>query len=64
MMSDKQPMPRLNPEALKKERRNADLGTEEENAGRDRLHREPGHSHEELAERLRQPTGGSTPPAR
>lgn len=64
MMKTKQSVPRLDPKALKKQREDVDLATEEDNKGRDRLHREPGFSHEALAERLKQPTGGATPPAR
>jgi hypothetical protein len=57
-----QPMPRLNPDALKNERHDADLGTEAENEGHDLIGREPGRAPEDAKDDV-VPTG-ATPPAR
>jgi hypothetical protein len=63
-MNDNQPVPRLNPEALKEERHLADLGTDEESLGYDHISHKPGHAPADDTEPIRQPIGGATPPAR
>jgi hypothetical protein len=62
-MSD-QPVPRLNPDALKTERHDADLGTEAENDEHNHVGREPGRAPSDNAKELSQPTSGAIPPAR
>ena len=62
-MSDERPIPSLNPEALKTERKNVDLGTETENDGHDHLGHPPGRMSADEASSV-QPTAGASPPAR
>ena len=61
---DNQPLPRLNPEALKEERHSVDLGTESEADGHDHVARAPGRPPKKHDEELRQPISGVSPPAR
>ncbi len=62
-MSD-QPVLRLNPDALKTERHDVDLGSEAENDGHSHVGREPGKAPGDNAKELSQPTSGAIPPAR
>ena len=59
-----QPVVRLDPDALKTERHDVDLGTEAEAQGHDHVDREPGRAPDAGSAPLTQPTSGATPPAR
>lgn len=60
-MSD-QPIPKLDPDALKKERHDVYLGSDVE-TGHDHIGQEPNVVHDGGSP-ITQPTGGATPPAR
>jgi hypothetical protein len=65
MMSDERPIPTLNPEALKTERKGVDLGTEAESDGYNHVAHAPGRApaNDEQSPAV-QPTAGASPPAR
>ena len=59
------PIPKLDPSALREERRDVDLGTEGEGEGYDHVARRPGHGPDDDGDHvISQPTGGASPPAR
>ena len=60
---DDRPRPSLDPDRLKEERHDVDLGTEEEAAGHDHLTRQPGHAPDDT-DASANPTSGPIPPAR
>ena len=62
-MSDT-PIPRPDPDALKDERHDADLGSEADNAEFDRIARDDEATSELQTNNPLEPTAGATPPAR
>ena len=64
-MNDERPIPKLDPDKLKSERHDVDLGDEEQARGHDAVHRQAGRpaGERDTDKPIAQPTAGVSPPA-